>query len=92
MNKVKSLKLDNEVVDDQPIKDIKKAWSNLLTGAEISDSRFHDLRHHFANKLVMAGVVLNTVRELMEHSDLKMTLRYTHLAPEHITAAVNLIC
>ena len=35
---------------------------------------------------------MNPVRELMGHSDLKMTLRYAHLAPEHKAAAVNLIC
>lgn len=74
-----------------PFTDIKKGFGAVLKDAEIEAFRFHDLRHHFASKLVMAGVDLNTVRELLGHSDLKMTLRYAHLAPEHKAAAVNLI-
>lgn len=75
----------------QPLTDVKKPWALVLDTAFIIDFKFHDLRHHFASKLVMAGVDLNTVRELLGHADLNMTLRYAHLAPEHKAAAVGLI-
>ncbi len=67
---------------------LKTAWGKVAKAAGLKNFTFHDLRHTFASKLVQAGVDLNTVRELLGHADIKMTLRYAHLAPEHKAAAV----
>jgi len=57
--------------------------SEILTRKGIKDFKFHDLRHTFASHLVMAGIDLATVAALLGHKDIKMTLRYAHLAPSH---------
>lgn len=67
---------------------INTSWGGIVADAKLADFRFHDLRHTFASKLVMAGVDLNTVRELLGHADIAMTLRYAHLAPDKLAEAV----
>ena len=37
----------------------------------------------------MDGVPLYTLQKLMGHSDIKMTMRYAHLAPDHLSAATK---
>lgn len=57
----------------------------------ITDSRqrvvFHTLRHTFASWLVQDGTPLYTVAELMGHTTLEMTKRYSHLSPDTVRAA-----
>ncbi len=75
--------------EGKQIDNVRKSWCRVLKKSNITNFRWHDLRHHFASRLVMAGVDLNTVRELLGHSDLTVTLRYAHLAPEHKAEAVE---
>lgn len=70
----------------------RKSWDGVLKAAGIHNFRWHDMRHTFASKLVMAGVPLNTVRDLLGHTTPTMTLRYAHLAPDHKAEAVNRLC
>tara|TARA_R100001244_G_scaffold71741_1_gene57967 strand:- start:7721 stop:8938 length:1218 start_codon:yes stop_codon:yes gene_type:complete len=77
--------------DGMRFNNVKRSWTAILKQAGIVNFRWHDMRHHFASRLAMAGVDLNAIRELLGHSDYEMTLRYAHLAPEHKRKAVELL-
>ena len=78
-------------VEGKPFKNVRKSYWTALKKSGILNFRFHDLRHTFASHLVMSGVDLNTVRELMGHKSLDMTLRYSHLSPDHKKRAVDIL-
>ncbi len=75
---------------DGPRSQDQRCWfEEVIEFAGIQDFRWHDLRHTFASRLVMAGVDLRTVQELMGHKTIAMTLRYVHLAPAHQQEAIE---
>lgn len=81
--------------------DLKRAWKTAIEAAVRGDREagqkacpslagvhFHDLRHTFASRLVMAGEDLYTVSRLLGHASVTQTERYAHLAPDKLQRAV----
>ena len=64
-------------------------WYAMRREAGIEDVRLHDLRHTMASHAVMNGVPVPVVSRLLGHSNVRMTLRYAHLADNEIEAAAE---
>ncbi|HPC08205.1 MAG TPA: tyrosine-type recombinase/integrase [Smithella sp.] len=83
--------------DGAQLKDTPKVFFKVVDelglNDGVSDSRrkvvFHSLRHTFASWHVMAGTDIYTVKKLMGHSNIAMTERYSHLAPEALQNATR---
>ena len=69
----------------------RTAWESAIAATGIEDLRFHDLRHTFASWLVQRGRTLKEVQEALGHQTVTMTMRYSHLAPDHLRAAVAVL-
>jgi len=68
---------------------LPRAITRAISAAKIDDFRPYDFRHTFASRLALGGVDLNTIRELMGHEDIAMTLIYAHLTHDHRKEAVS---
>jgi len=75
---------------DGPRKRDWRHWfEDAVQKAQLSNLRWHDLRHTFASRLVMAGVPLRAVQVLMRHKCIETTLRYSHLGETELHKAVE---
>ncbi|HHT9134604.1 MAG TPA: tyrosine-type recombinase/integrase [Candidatus Avalokitesvara rifleensis] len=73
----------------KPFNHIRTSFAKVLKKASISGFRFHDLRHTAATYMVLGGADLATVKEILGHSTIDMTMRYSHPTPESKLKAVN---
>jgi len=69
----------------------RTAFEHAVERAGLEDFVFHDLRHTCASWLTMEGRPLKEVSELLGHSSVKMTERYSHLAPKRLRDAVAVL-
>lgn len=67
----------------------QKQWVKALKDAEITNFRFHDLRHSRASYLAMEGCSLLEIAEVLGHKSVQTTKRYAHLSTEHKAKVVS---
>ncbi|KKR11719.1 MAG: site-specific tyrosine recombinase [Candidatus Wolfebacteria bacterium GW2011_GWC2_39_22] len=69
--------------------DILKAFKYLCSEANIDGLVFHDLRHTAATRMVSAGIDLVVVQDILCHSEIKTTMRYSHPVPKRKLEAIE---
>jgi site-specific recombinase XerD len=71
------------------VRDLRQWFRTACDAAKVTNFRWHDLRHTFASRLVMAGADIRVVQELLGHASIVQTMKYSHLSAEHRRRAVS---
>jgi integrase len=74
----------NELVFPVHYEGLKGLWKRALKRADITDLRFHDLRHEATSRFFEKGLNVMEVAAITGHKDLRMLKRYTHLRAEDL--------
>jgi len=81
----------NWLLTGMPFGDIKKSFYSLLKKANIENFRFHDFRHTAATRMLEKGADIRTVQEILGHSSVAVTERYTHTNAKNKKSAIVLL-
>jgi integrase len=68
-------------------RDLRLWLERAVKRAGVENFHWHDLRHTFASRLVMAGAGIEVVQRLLGHANISQTMRYAHLSAEHLRKA-----
>jgi integrase len=76
--------------EGKPYKNIRESLNQAAKKAGIKGSvKMHQLRHAFCSHAFMQGIDARTIQRWMGHRDLRTTLRYAHISPDHEKAAIQ---
>ncbi len=92
----KNIKREDRLIFYNPktknhLKDIYRSFKTACQKVGMPDMRFHDLRHTAATLMVTGGIDLVTVKEILGHSKIEMTMRYAHPTLENKRKAVAVL-
>ena len=73
----------------KPFGNLYCSWNTARIRAGLPDFRLHDTRHTFASNLVNSGQSIYVVGKLLGHSQIKSTIRYSHLSDATLMSAVD---
>ena len=81
------LKMDDKLFVSNPERRLRSMLNELFNKDINTNDRknkvvFHSLRHTFASHLAINGTPIFTIQKLMNHKDIRMTLRYAKLSPD----------
>ncbi len=71
------------------LNNLPREIQKLYEKAGIEDANIHTLRHTFASHFVMEGGDLPTLQKILGHSSITLTMRYAHLAPDHLMRSMK---
>ncbi|HCR2229054.1 TPA: tyrosine-type recombinase/integrase [Enterobacter cloacae subsp. cloacae] len=95
----RTIPLDPEIIAELPkkngafFKPCYNAFRKAIerTGIELPAGQLtHVLRHTFASHFMMNGGNILVLQKILGHTDIKMTMRYAHFAPNHLEEALKL--
>ncbi len=78
-------------ITGRAVTDCKRAFTSACRNAGIEDFHFHDTRHTAATRMAETGAEPSTIKDILSHSDMRMTDRYTHAVKSRKRAALERI-